>query len=306
MLEVKEIQKMLNMIYHYGRPLEEARVKHLFFEGPANDVLMELSRFQNPDGGFGHGLEPDLWNPNSSPIQCWVAINILREMNFDRNAPLVNKLVDYLENAFDEKTLRWPLLIPSNDDYPHAPWWSYREMEPQFNPSASIAGFLIKYTNPLNKAFKYANKVAREAIDFINTVKEPIEFHELICLIEMMNDVSDLFKHYQPYLDAKQKMILIMEETIEKDASKWFTDYCVKPSFLIHSHPSIGSELFFDRILEELDLAVQNRNEHGLWSITWNWDGNYPGIYEEAASIWEAIIALGYLKLMYEFGYIKK
>ncbi|MCR3905876.1 MAG: hypothetical protein NUK62_02435, partial [Tenericutes bacterium] len=68
MLEVKEIQKMLNMIYHYGRPLEEARVKHLFFEGPANDVLKELSRFQNPDGGFGHGLEPDLWNPNSSPI----------------------------------------------------------------------------------------------------------------------------------------------------------------------------------------------------------------------------------------------
>ncbi|MDO9629373.1 MAG: hypothetical protein Q7I99_05670 [Acholeplasmataceae bacterium] len=304
-MDLKEVQRIINMIYHHGRPLEEARIKHLLFGGEVKDVIIELRKFQNPDGGFAHSLEPDIWNPNSSPIQSFMAISILRELDFDSNEPMVNLLVNYLEESFDEEKLRWPLLYKSNDDYPHAPWWSYREESYPFNPSASIAGFILKYTNPLNKAFKYANKVAREAIDFINKTKEPIEVHELRCLIDLINDVSDLFKNYPAYKEAKTKMILHIDNILEKDTSKWFSDYVVKPSALIKTHPSLGSDVFFDLMLNELDLAMLNRNSEGIWDITWTWGDAYPGAAKEAAFIWQGIIALDYLHLMIKFGLLK-
>ncbi len=305
-MDLKEVQRIINMIYHHGRPLEEARVKHLLFGGEAKDVMHELKKFQNPDGGFAHSLEPDIWNPNSSPIQCFTAITILKEIDFDSNDPMIHLLVNYLEESFDEEKLRWPLLYRSNDDYPHAPWWSYKEDEMTgFNPSATIAGFILKYTNPLNKAFKFANKVARLAIDFINTTNETIEVHELKCLLDMMNDVSDLFKNYPPYKEAKTKMILHIENILENDHSKWFTEYVVKPSALIQMHPSLGSDVYFDTMLTELDLAMQHRNNEGIWDVTWSWGNDYPGAAKEAAFIWQGIIAFKYLFLMIKFGLLK-
>jgi hypothetical protein len=305
-MDLKEVQRIINMIYHHGRPLEEARVKHLLFGGEVKDVMHELKKFQNVDGGFAHSLEPDLWNPNSSPIQSFMAITILRELEFDSNEGMINLLVNYLEESFDEENLRWPLLYQSNDEFPHAPWWNYRKDDLKgFNPSASIAGFILKYTNPLNKAFKYANKVAREAIDFINTRTEVIEVHELRCLIDMMNDVSELFRNYLPYKEAKSKMILHMDNILEKDTSKWFTEYVVKPSALIKTHPSLGSDVFFDQMLIELDLAMQHRNDEGIWDVTWTWGDTYKGAAKEAAFIWQGIIAFDYLYLMIKFGLLK-
>lgn len=45
-------------------------------------MLTYLQAYQNQDGGFGHALEPDSWNPNSTPIQTATAIEILEEIHF--------------------------------------------------------------------------------------------------------------------------------------------------------------------------------------------------------------------------------
>lgn len=302
-------QDVMHDIIHYlndfGRPIDQARLRYLVLGEGLDDVFKLLSTYQNPDGGF-HSLEPDLWSPHSNALATWTAINILRELPFDSLSPMVLKLFYYLEESFDPATMRWMMLDPKHNDYPHAPWWTFREEMPSFNPSASIAGFILKYSNPLGKAFKYANKVAREAIDYINEHEGPIEPHELRCLIEMMQDVSDLFGHYAPYKKAKNNIILHIDQALEKETSLWFTSYSTKPTQLITGHPGLGSQVYFDLLVEELSLAIDHRNSSGVWSITWDWSKDYPEAYKEAKRQWEGIQALNYLRWMIQLGMIEK
>ncbi|WP_231638381.1 hypothetical protein [Rubeoparvulum massiliense] len=63
-----------------ARSLEVARWEYMC-EGASRDrVIHYLSAFQNKDGGFGHGIEPDYWLPESSAIATWTAGKILLEI----------------------------------------------------------------------------------------------------------------------------------------------------------------------------------------------------------------------------------
>lgn len=291
--------KMIHAILEYARPLEALRLKHLIEGNQDQAIFDELFKYQNADGGFGHGLEPDFWNLNSSPIQTWTAMTILRKIEFNQNDPKVKQMFQYLENSIDPETLSWPYAIPTNDLFPHAPWWRYRNEDPSYNPTASIAGFALKYANPVTSLFRLSNKICRQAIDFINQKEDPIEIHELRCLVDMMNDVKDLYQTYLPYKKAKAKIILLMDDILEHDTSKWFTSYVPKPSSFIKQHPSIGSDAYYDLVIEEFQLAIKHLNDEGIWTPTFSWG------HPDADRIWKAIIAIDYLELMKQFGFLE-
>jgi hypothetical protein len=89
-------------IYRNARPLDIARWQYHFENGSKEAVLTALSAYQNGDGGFGHALEPDAWNPNSAPIQTWSATEILREIDFTDSAyPIIQGILRYLETTSD-------------------------------------------------------------------------------------------------------------------------------------------------------------------------------------------------------------
>lgn len=70
--------KAKNFIYKNARPIDIARWKYLFENGSKEEVITVLRSYQNDDGGFGNVLEPDYLNPNSSPVQTWVAMEIIK------------------------------------------------------------------------------------------------------------------------------------------------------------------------------------------------------------------------------------
>lgn len=112
-------------VYRNARPLDLARFHFHFEHGGAEAVLAALSAYQNADGGFGHALEPDAWNPASAPIQTWAATEVLRELGFfDSAHPLVAGILRYLESGRDFDGHTWANTIHSNADHPHAPWWA--------------------------------------------------------------------------------------------------------------------------------------------------------------------------------------
>jgi hypothetical protein len=89
-----------SFIYRNARPLDIARWQYHFEGGSREAILTALAAYQNEDGGFGHALEPDAWNPNSSPIQTWVAMEILREIGFtDSSHPIMKGILTYLANS---------------------------------------------------------------------------------------------------------------------------------------------------------------------------------------------------------------
>ncbi|NIW46718.1 MAG: hypothetical protein GWN30_18770, partial [Gammaproteobacteria bacterium] len=64
-------------IYTHGRLLERKIFSHVFEGAPIDGVISALAAYQNPDGGFGNGLEPDLMCPSSSAIGAESALTVL-------------------------------------------------------------------------------------------------------------------------------------------------------------------------------------------------------------------------------------
>ena len=296
-MKAEEFKDIAHVVHETGRTLESVMIKYLFEQVKSDVVLKELSRFQNKDGGFGHGLEPDLWNPNSSPVQTQFAMGYLRLMSFDKKHKVIKKMMKYLEKTYDKKIRKWHLLLPSNNDYPHAPWWTYREIEEDYNPSASIAGFIIKYGNPKSKVFQYALEVLEDVKkDLLNDQisKEP---HELSNIVDLFDDAKAFNINDESFMKASEKLVDLIGEVIEKDRKKWFSKYVTKPSVLIHSKTSIGYEKYQEFLNQEFMESMKHRNELKIWPVTWQWT-EYLDVFEEVKEIWASIIALKYLYLM--------
>ena len=59
----------------------ETRVRVGVWQRPDVDVIDAIRAYRNPDGGFGHALEPDVRTPTSQPIFVDVALTILQQAN---------------------------------------------------------------------------------------------------------------------------------------------------------------------------------------------------------------------------------
>src|SRR5260370_5184933 len=60
-----------------GRVLDRRRYERLFAGGDATPVRDAVAAYRNPDGGFGHGLEPDGRDPASQPAAIELALRLL-------------------------------------------------------------------------------------------------------------------------------------------------------------------------------------------------------------------------------------
>jgi hypothetical protein len=150
-------KKAQDWIYRNARPIDFARWKYYFENGNKNDIVDILLTYQNEDGGFGKALEADNWNPNSSPISTSTAGLILKEMKFnDKNHSIIKKMLDYFENTNDFTGEYWRFSIKTNDNYPHAPWWTYDDKNWNYNPTAIIVGFILTYANKESNIYKKA------------------------------------------------------------------------------------------------------------------------------------------------------
>ena len=70
-------------IWTNARLIERHRFAHLFKGAPPEPVAEAVRPYQNPDGGFGNALEPDLRTPTSQPIAVNSALEDLDEVRLD-------------------------------------------------------------------------------------------------------------------------------------------------------------------------------------------------------------------------------
>lgn len=77
----EDLKKARDWMYRNAHPVDLSRWRYHFVDADNAAVLVA---YQNEDGEFGHGLEADSWNSESSPIQTWCATEILREVGGSR------------------------------------------------------------------------------------------------------------------------------------------------------------------------------------------------------------------------------
>ena len=291
-----KLSRAIKWLYRNGRPLDVARYEYLFLNKSNELVISTLLSYQNEDGGFGHGLEPDSQNPFSTPIQTWMAFEIIEELDLDNDHPLIRNTINYLINHAPMQEGLYLATVPTNNSYPHAPWWTY---SPEgcvwgYNPTIAIAGFIYRHANGENEK-EFAAEIITKAIK-VFLEKPSDNMHEIRAFLEMINFVGDLsgFKGYQDFLD---KIVEQIDYTLEKNSALWFKTYCVRPLQYFDKASGFAYEQFADLAKQEANMIIDSLNKEGIWDTTWQWE-NYKEAEAIAMRDWKSSLIIGYLKML--------
>lgn len=298
-------EKSEKFIYRNARPLDLARWQYHFEGGSREAVLQALSAYQNEDGGFGHGLEPDFLNPNSSPMATWAATEILKEIEFfDKNHPIVKGILRYLESGadFDNEHDQWLNTVPTNNDYPHAIWWEYSgKDEFKYNPSAALAAFIIRLNDKDSALYKKALEIAEAAIEWFISAVPFNEQHVTRCFINLFKAISEKKPEIGSLKLFEEKLRENVKHNICGEKEKWAVEYVTKPSEFAITPDSIFYEDNAEAALYECEFIKEKQLPDGGFAITWQWWTDYKE-YEVSANFWKSDFVIRNMLYLKSYG----
>lgn len=287
-----------------GRALEFARFRYYFEAVPADAVLAALAAFQNPDGGFGHGLEADVRTPDSSVICTTIALQILRSLAVPPDHPLWVAGMDFLLRAYNPATQHWRNIPLSAEQSPHAPWWSqadepdaYDEFE--LNPTAEVLGYL--YDDRDRVPTDLINTVTDRVLNTVLAL-DRIEMHELLCCIRLTQTAGLPDPVRLPLMTKLSALVL---SAVDQNPADW-ASYGLRPLQIV-DHPDSPFAKGLETAIEaNLDYEIASQTESGAWEPTWSWADDFPEAWTTAHREWSGVLTLEKLLALKRFGRIEK
>lgn len=161
-----------------SRLLERQLFSITFEKQPRSKFIQCLLCYQNSDGGFGNGLEPDLMTPDSSPIAVETALYYFDCISYIPKET-ASQIITWVEkNINNQGFIENP--IKKIEVYPHQPWW----LNPDNERILAIIGLLLKLgvEVPLSireKVYRYAKTVNNK--DVIEVYDYPVYLFSLYC-----------------------------------------------------------------------------------------------------------------------------
>lgn len=291
----------------YGRPLENARWEFLFEQGSKDQVIHYLRAFQNEDGGFGHGLEPDFWLPDSSPMATWTAGQILVEVGASQEEPVVQRLLSYLVHTPQFGPGMWPSVLPKNNCYPHAPWWHFEENAQagwMFNPSVELAAFLIHWSPTESggallgwESLAFALRRVMQATSMDR--HELNNYRKCLSLLTTHKERFDAQMEYA-FAEVESKVQDLTKDVIDRDVSNWGTGYKPLPLDFIQGPEDPLYPQLKELVHQNLRFYLDQRTDEGIWNISWNW-GQYSEVFAVVSRYWQGILAVERYKILKAF-----
>ena len=273
-----------------GRLLERRLFATVFEGAPPSGVVDALQGFRNPDGGFGHGLEPDKRCPDSLPIDvegAFEALLVAGPAAVEEAGPMVAAACDWLGTVAAPDgavALSFPVMEP----YPRAEHWSDWTYAPGLNPTAGLAGRLHRMAvrHPwLDRATDWCWSRLESGFDE--------DAHALREVAVFLAHVPDRAR-----ADAVGASV---GEWLAKAA--WYRAdpadpaYGVTPLDLAPEPGGPWSHLFEPAQIEgHLDRLARDQQPDGGWAITWE----PPGV---AATLeWRGMMTLWALRVLRAYG----
>lgn len=300
-------EKARRFVYRNARPLDLARWQYHFEGGTRDAVINALSAYRNEDGGFGHGIEPDFLNPNSTPMGTWAAADIIHEVNLTDSAhPIIQGILRYLDSGadFDGEHGQWLNTVPTNNDYPHAIWWQYNNDDDfKYNPTAALAGFIIKYADKNSALYRKGCDIAKRAVEWFTDSAPFSEQHITGCFITLYNCIKASSVDIVDMSAFEQKLREQVKYNICPDREKWAAEYVPMPSDFRITRDSIFYADNADLAEYECDFIVDTQMSDGGYKVTWQWYTEYKE-FEVSANFWRAAITLKNMAYLSGFGKI--
>jgi len=272
-------------IQREGRVLEQRLAATIFDGAPASGVIDVLRGYQNPDGGFGHGLEPDKRCPASLAIDVEVALQAMDAAGATDD-DMVRRACDFLASiATPDGAVA--LSSPAMEAYPRAGHWTDWTYVPGFNPTAGLAGLLhrLRVEHPwVTKATDWCWSALGEGLAG--------DAHALAEILVFLGDVPD-----RKRADAMAPTVVEhLARAAHYRGDPHDPAYGVTPLHIVPTPSSRWRSLFPPDLIEgHLDRLRRDQQDDGGWAITWEPPSAASTLeYRGAMTLWALRVLAAY------------
>lgn len=267
-----------------SRLLDRHRIAVLLHDAPIGPVLTALRAYRNPDGGFGHALEPDVRSPESQPTSSLHALSVLAKVEA-LDDPMVEDAASWI-STIAENDGGVPLVLDTAAAHPHAPF-----LTPGGGSSFLTFGFVSAFLQAdvnsqwlqsatawcwsrlenLERLHAYGVKFA---LEFLDAVEDETRANRMIEHLRQHLDVDGSIGVQGGTEDEKLTPLTLSERPQDR-SRRIFTD---------------------DQVENDLDLLESGQQEDGGWTFDW------LGWSEGQALEWRGIMTVRALTILRSHG----
>ncbi|MBS4538591.1 hypothetical protein GOQ27_08955 [Clostridium sp. D2Q-11] len=303
-LSNKALNNAEEAIKKFSRPLVKSIFQSEFYSGTTKKIIEELKKYQNEDGGFGNGLEPDFRLPNSSPMATSVGLRLLSDLDYLKEVKeMIKKAINYLEKTFDKDRMGWFAVPKEVNDYLHTPWWHYNEEEGMTvidrnwgNPSAEIIAYLYKYREYIKTLD--IDGLVKYGIDYIQNKEKFDSENEVFCYIKLYEVLPVSLQE-----ELKEPIAKGINQTIVYDENRWY-EYVPRPSDFVDDPNKFRFGIKESQIQKDLDYLIRELEDEGKILPPWG-KSFYTDEFRDAYNHWIGILTLKALKKLQNHGRIE-
>ena len=245
----------------HARLLDRRRFELLFDGGDADAVLAALNAYRNPDGGYGHGLEPDLRAAESQPAAALHAFEVFADLAPVTTAEAVG-LCDWLGGvSLPDGGL--PFAFPIADPTGCAPFWA------QADPTAfslQITAIVAAHANrvaahdPGVARHPWLARATNRCLAAIDALEEAPAAYELAFAVRFLDAANegDRLARLGGYVPRDGRLAV----------TGGLADEALRPVDLA-PEPDRPARTLLDEnaIAADLDLLADEQEEDGGWSV---------------------------------------
>ena len=296
-----QLMKMDAWMQKSARPYDRAKWNYLFCGGPKDDIVTEMRKYQNPDGGLGGGFEPDVLLPLSAAIPTAEAIFQAYDYRLDCRAPWFRMILSYFENTVQPIPKYWEDCPKEAMDYPHAPWWNYAPctvFSP--NPCGAVASAMIRYGTESQRAL--GERIAEDCLTLLTSTDFCGDHDSL----NMMALVQQLCAVGSPLItdEVMSAMRRRIAENVCFDRSKW-NAYYFQPLDFVDSPHSLWYDDVKDGIEENIGFWLDSITDEGVWMPNFSW-GVDSDVSRQVTENWKGYITVKRARILRRFGRIEE
>jgi len=285
-----DFEKAASFIAANARVLDVRRFERLFTGGDGGPARDAVAAYRNPDGGFGHALEPDSRTPGSQPAAVATALRVMNEADcWDED--LVRGACDWLERVAPAEGGA-AFVQPTLTDGAWAPWWIPEEGHPaSLIATGMITGQLHarRFSHPW---LDRATEVMWTRIDQLAGVG-PYDVRGVLDFLQYVPDRDRARKAFDQVGDLILGQHLVTLDPGAEGEVHLPLDFAPEPA-------SLARELFGKPVIEaHLDHLAQAQLADGGWMF--NWLAWSPA----AAQDWRGCVTVDALRILRVNGRLK-
>ena len=288
--------KARDFIWTNARMIERRLFEFHFVNGDRDGVFHAVYAYRNPDGGFGHGMEPDTASPESQPLFSIMALETLDEVGYLTKEIILSDFMPYFESITTKKG-GIPWMFKPKSAYPCEEHFKTVKEWAALSTTAPLLGILEKY--------KIAIPWMKKAEQFVWSEFVRIKDKHLFCNLCVPRWLT--FLKYTKNQDEAKKTINNLKNWIMnkgilcEDRSDDGWGLYGKPHSLNYatSPKSILLPIFTKETIDsDIKELINRQKDDGQW-------GTWYGISEGTKLEWAGIQTLWSLKVLKNYGRIE-